>query len=132
MVLPSGSDLDRLGALPIEALRLATDIAEDLKRLGLRSIAALAKLPRGPLTRRFGPSIVARLDRLLGHAEDPISPRLPPAPWRARASLAEPILPRPLIDPVPHPLLEPGRASRSARVRPSGYNPVVADGLKKT
>src|SRR3546814_10133940 len=60
MVLPSGSDLDRLGALPIEALPLATDIAEDLKRLGMRSIAALAELQRGPLTRRFGPSIVAR------------------------------------------------------------------------
>lgn len=106
MVLPSDSGLDRLGALPIEALRLATDIAEDLKRLGLRSIAALAKLPRGPLTRRFGPSIVGRLDRLLGHAEEPISPRLAPAPWRARANLAEPILTREAIDTVLRHLLE--------------------------
>src|SRR3546814_14127954 len=96
MVLPSGSDQDRLGALPIEALRLATDIAEDLKRLGLRSIAALAKLPRGPLTRRFGPSIVARLDRLLGHADAPTSPRLPPAPSRTRARLGAPLPPPPL------------------------------------
>lgn len=106
MALPPGSGLDRLGPLPIEALRLATDIAGDLKRLGLRSIASLTRLPRGPLTRRFGPSIVERLDRLLGHAEEPISPRLPPAPWRARASLAEPILTRDAIDTVLRHLLE--------------------------
>ena len=105
-VLPHGSGLDRLGALPIEALRLATDIAEDLKRLGLRSIANLVRLPRGPLTKRFGPSIVERLDRLLGHAEEPISPRLPPAPWRARANLAEPILTREAIDTVLRHLLD--------------------------
>lgn len=105
-ILPHGSGLDRLGPLPIEALRLATDIAEDLKRLGLRSIASLARLPRGPLTKRFGLSIVERLDRLLGQAEEPISPRLPPAPWRARASLAEPILTREAIDTVLRHLLD--------------------------
>lgn len=106
MILLHGSGMDRLGALPIEALRLATDIAEDLKRFGLRSIANLARLPRGPLTKRFGPSIVARLDQLLGHAEEPISPRLPLASWRARASLAEPILTRDAIDTVLRHLLD--------------------------
>lgn len=99
-VLPPGSGLDRLGPLPVEALRLADDISGDLKRLGLADIAALAKLPRGPLTRRFGPQPVDRLDKLLGRSEEPISPRLVPAPWRARASLAEPILTRDAIDTV--------------------------------
>lgn len=105
-VLPPGSGLDRLGPLPVEALRLADDIAGDLKRLGLSDVAALAKLPRGPLTRRFGPQLVDRLDKLFGRSEEPISPRLVPAPWRARASLAEPILTRDAIDTVLRHLLD--------------------------
>lgn len=105
-VLPPGSGLDQLGPLPVDALRLAEDIAGDLRRLGLTTIAALAKLPRAPLTRRFGPQPVERLDRLLGRSEEPISPRLVPAPWRARASLAEPILTRDAIDTVLRHLLE--------------------------
>src|SRR5690606_24513150 len=78
-VLPPGSGLDQLGPLPVDALRLAEDIAGDLRRLGLTTIAALAKLPRAPLTRRFGPQPVERLDRLFGRSEEPISPRLVPA-----------------------------------------------------
>ncbi len=105
-VLPPGSGLDRLGPLPIEALRLAGDIAGDLKRLGMTTVAALTKLPRGPLTRRFGLQPVDRLDKLFGRSEEPISPRLVPAPWRARASLAEPILTRDAIDMMLQHLLE--------------------------
>lgn len=97
---------DELGSLPVEALRLPADLVEDLQRLGLRHIAHLLTLPRGPLARRFGEILLERLDALLGKRSEPISPRLPPAPWRARADLAEPILTRDAIDHVLRGLLD--------------------------
>lgn len=91
--------------LPVEAMRLPLETGDDLKRLGLRLIGDLAKLPRAPLARRFGQDLTARLDALFGRRGEPISPRLPPAPWRARADLPEPIISREAIDHVLHHLL---------------------------
>ena len=98
-ILPQGSGLDRLGPLPIEALRLATDIAEDLKRLGLRSIANLARLPRAPLTKRFGLSIVERLTgcwampRNRSRRAWPRRPGAPAPTWPNRSSRGMPSTP---------------------------------------
>lgn len=89
-----------LHELTVDALRLPSETSDDLKRLGLRHIGDLAKLPRGPLARRLGYALIERLDALFGKREEPISPRLPPAPWRARADLPEPILTRDAIDHV--------------------------------
>ena len=81
----------RLGLLPPAALRLPAETIVELGRLGLRSVAAVAALPRGPLAARFGMGLLDRLDQLFGLVLRPISPRHPPAPWRTRMAFAEPI-----------------------------------------
>lgn len=105
-ILPPRSGLDRLGTLPVHALRLAAELSDQLITLGLRTVADIAKLPRAPLARRFGLDLLNRLDALLGERIDPISPRSTPAPWRSRADLAEPILTRGAIDTLLERLLE--------------------------
>jgi protein ImuB len=62
-----------------------------LDRLGLRRIADLAKLPRAALAKRFGPSLLLRLDQVMGHAAEALSPLLPQPPRYVRLDLAEPI-----------------------------------------
>ena len=73
-----------LPPLPIEALRLSADIVDGLHRLGIRKIAELMKLPRGPLAARFGKAPLSRLDRAFGIESEPISPRRLPAQWQSR------------------------------------------------
>lgn len=105
-ILPPRAGLQQLGAMPVQALRLAAGLAEQLVTLGLGTVADIARLPRAPLARRFGMDLLNRLDALLGERIDPISPRAAPAPWRSRADLAEPILTRGAIDTLLEQLLE--------------------------
>ncbi|NBC34469.1 MAG: DNA polymerase Y family protein, partial [Alphaproteobacteria bacterium] len=51
----------------------------------------LAGLPRAALANRFGGETLARLDRALGRAPEPISPRRPAAPHLVRRAFAEAI-----------------------------------------
>ena len=90
-LLPPGRARQVLAGLPLSALRLAPKVTEALYRLGLRRIGDLYGLPRAPLAARFGEGLVGRLDRALGQAAEPISPRLPVAPLRERLAFAEPI-----------------------------------------
>lgn len=87
-VLERGA-LTRLRPLPIMALRLPSEIADDLWRLGLRTIGHLFDLPRGPLNRRFGAAILQRLDCVRGIEEEPISPRRPAPQWRVRLTFPD-------------------------------------------
>ena len=80
-----------LEALPVEALRLPTEIVFELRRLGLANIAALRKIPRRSLSVRFGSTLLWRLDQAFQQAEDPLTPWRPPAAYRASRILAEPI-----------------------------------------
>jgi len=98
VLLAPGAGLERLGSLPIAALRLEPEQIERLRVLGLLCVKDIARLPRAPLARRFGASLQNRLDALLGIHQEPISPRRKPASWRARADLAEPISTRDAID----------------------------------
>lgn len=90
-VLAPGAQATALGPLPVAALRLPAALAGELDRLGLRTIAALAALPRTALTSRFGETLPMRLDRAFGRAPEPIGPRPPPVDWSRRRSFAEPI-----------------------------------------
>ncbi|MCV6598782.1 MAG: DNA polymerase Y family protein [Mangrovicoccus sp.] len=87
----SGDMLGALAPLPVAALRLDqnTDIA--LQRLGLRRIGDLAAAPRAPLTRRFGPGLLMRLDQALGHQPEQITPLAEPPHYGLRMTLPEPI-----------------------------------------
>ena len=97
-----GATLAALESLPVEALGIAPGDARLLRRLGLRTVGAVAALSRAALARRFGqPSgrengggiVLERLDRALGRRPDPIA-SLPPPP----ACLARLAVPEPLID----------------------------------
>ncbi|WP_293328490.1 DUF6504 family protein [Parvibaculum sp.] len=90
-VLSPGGERQALASLPVAALRLPSNVADGLARLGLRRVGDLYDKPRGPLTARFGPLLARRLDEALGHAPEPISPSLPHVPFRTRLHFAEPI-----------------------------------------
>lgn len=95
-----------VNALPIAALDLDGATLQALAALGLRCIADLQRQARAPLARRFGAGLLWRLDALSGAVPEPITPRRPPAPWRSRADLAEPLLTREAIDAVLRRLLD--------------------------
>ena len=66
-ISPAGYIYDSLAKLPIASLRIAPEIVAKLNQLGLKSINDLLKQPRAPLARRFGPTLITRLDQALGH-----------------------------------------------------------------
>ncbi len=77
--------------LPVAALRLEGQTVDSLKKLGLKYIGDIVHAPRAPLTRRFGSTLLLRLDQALGREEEPISPRLPIASLSFERRLVEPI-----------------------------------------
>lgn len=92
----------QLSALPVQALRLDADTTRLLTRLGLRTIGALAEMPRITLMRRFGHLPAERnplilLDRATGHVPSPLN-----APPDHMHFIARARLPEPVLDPTPH------------------------------
>ena len=91
-VVPSGAEAAALAMLPIDALRLEPAVVAGLHRLGLRTIGALARLPRGELAARFGQVVLLRLDQAHGAVTEAIRWPPPPPDWTEQERLAEPIL----------------------------------------
>lgn len=69
---PPGQSGDAIATLPVSMLRLAEAPIRLLDRLGVNTVAELAKFPRSPLTRRFGGALIRRLDQALGRAPEPL------------------------------------------------------------
>src|SRR6516165_8321790 len=65
-ILPPAAMRAGLAPLPVEALRLDPVTAQGLRRVGLRRVGDLCLMPRDALARRFGDSIMRRLDQALG------------------------------------------------------------------
>ena len=86
-----GQPLEALTELPVAALRLEEKIITALQRLGLRTIGDLENAARAPLTRRFGPELLMRLDQALGRQPEQITPLAEPPHYGMRLSLPEPI-----------------------------------------
>ena len=86
-----GKIFQALAPLPPAALRLCASERELLARFGLNSIGKLYPLPSSALTRRFGPSLVRRLDQALGRCAEPLSPHRPQAPLILREVFADPV-----------------------------------------
>ncbi len=100
-IAPPGRLREALAPLPVEALRLSEELARLLRRLGLRRVDQLYDLPRAALSRRFAglgnetrgeAALLERLDESLGRTKAPLSPLRPAPAYRARATLAEPLL----------------------------------------
>ncbi|MEP2473671.1 MAG: DNA polymerase Y family protein, partial [Paracoccaceae bacterium] len=88
---PPGGTLPALQHLPVAALRLDEKTSTALVRLGLRNIGDLATAARAPLTRRFGPDVVMRLDQALGAQPEEITPQADPPHYGVRMTLPDPI-----------------------------------------
>ncbi len=63
-----------ISELSVSYLELPADTLESLRRSGIRQIDGLINVSPASLTRRFGPSFVNYLDRLLGNHPDPRTP----------------------------------------------------------
>jgi protein ImuB len=90
-VVPPGAEVPALANLAVTGLRLESETAAQLARLGLVRIGQIASLPRPQLARRFGQATLARLDQALARAEEALVFSRPPTPWFARLAFAEPI-----------------------------------------
>ncbi|WP_091427403.1 Y-family DNA polymerase [Aliiroseovarius sediminilitoris] len=90
-IASSRDTLPALRALPVAALRIEDSMSITLQRLGLRSIGDLVGAARAPLTRRFGPGLLLRLDQALGAQPEEISPQTTPPHYAVRMTLPEPI-----------------------------------------
>ena len=90
-IVATGQETTALAALPIEALRLDADAAAGLRRLGLKTIDALAQLPRAELAARFGATTLLRVDQASGRTVEVIAWPQPPADWTEAERFAEPI-----------------------------------------
>jgi protein ImuB len=90
-VVREGAVATALAPLPVRGLRLPSEVATALQRIGLRRIGDLLPLPRAPLTARFGDALLRRLEQALGSLDEPLSPCLPPPLFRARLAFTEPI-----------------------------------------
>ena len=88
---PCGDERKLLAPLPLAALRLDGGTVAALARVGLKRIGDIVELPRAPLTARFGAALLRQLDRALGQEHEPLTPRLPVAPYVAEQRFAEPI-----------------------------------------
>ncbi len=71
---PSGREAEALAPLPPAALRLEPRQVDAARRLGLDTIGALIASPRAPLGRRFGASLLTRIDQAIGRQGEPIEP----------------------------------------------------------
>ncbi len=91
-IVPPGTTPSALAPLPIRALRLPDDTLATLHRLGLTRIGQLMAAPRAPLTRRFGATLLRRLDQALGKVFEPIVPLDPPELISRRLPFPEPLL----------------------------------------
>lgn len=90
--LPAGER--DLAPLPVSALRLDPDTVRTLERLGLKTIGALAALPRLALARRFrgAEDVVDALDRAFGRKPEPLTALADDPPPRAMLKLEEPAI----------------------------------------
>ncbi|MBZ9817500.1 DUF6504 family protein [Mesorhizobium sp. CA7] len=91
-IVAGGEEEALLSPLPLSALRIAPETRASLESVGLRTAGAVVAAPRAPLARRFGATLLLRLDQALGRLDEAVSPRLPVAPLSVERHLAEPVV----------------------------------------
>jgi protein ImuB len=90
-ILAPGEEKAALADLPIGSLRLDAGTVTGLRRLGLRTVGELLRIPRAQITARFGAMPVLRVDQALGAMEEAIDWPRPPIEWQERLAFADPI-----------------------------------------
>ncbi|MEO0545992.1 MAG: DNA polymerase Y family protein [Pseudomonadota bacterium] len=86
-----------LAPLPVDALRLDGERVTLLRRLGLKTVHSVARVPRQALERRFrarsdAAHVQLRVDQMSGAIHEPLAPMRLPAPWRTHMPCPEPAL----------------------------------------
>ncbi len=92
MIVQKSKQPDALLSLPPEALRLEEGTIERLYKLGINKVEFLIGIPSPSLRRRFGISIVQRLNQALGTEQEFIQPIIPQTPYQVRLPCIEPIV----------------------------------------
>ena len=82
---------DAMAPLPMAALRIGGAEIEGLARMGLRRVDDIYDVARAPLSKRFGRTVLDRLDAALGRIDEAVDPEAPHAPLLARLAFADPI-----------------------------------------
>lgn len=90
-IIPPSQQLETLLNLPPESLRLDHEIIERLHKLGLRKIKDFLAMPRTALRRRFGTSLLHRLNQAVGMEEEYLDPIVPVTPYQERLPCLDPI-----------------------------------------
>lgn len=78
--------------LPLATLRLAPEVIARLRRIGIRTIGQLARLPRAGLVAGYGQAPALRLAQALGEAPEPIRFITAPPEWLEMEPFMEPLL----------------------------------------
>jgi protein ImuB len=87
----AGAESEVLAPLPLAALRLEGETRAGLESVGLRTVGSILAMPRAPLARRFGGTLMTRLDHALGRIEEAITPRRPVVLLSAERHFPEPL-----------------------------------------
>jgi protein ImuB len=90
-IVPPADTRAMLTPLPAAALRLDPSLVRGLYRVGLRRVGDLMAMPRDALARRFGETVLQRLDQAAGDLPEPLSPMGEVPSRRVRLSFAEPL-----------------------------------------
>jgi protein ImuB len=115
-IVPPGEPETALRPLPVEALRLPSDVVALLHEFDIRRIEQLLAVPRAALPSRFGPALLHRLDQALGAAAETINPEPQDEPISACWSFDPPVADGRLLDAAIGQLLE----RLLARLHPRG------------
>lgn len=90
-IITEGEQTSALLNLPSAALRLESSVLDRLEKLGFKTIGSFLRMPRTALRRRFGQSLLTRLDQALGAVLEMPEPVKQPSPFEERFPCLEPI-----------------------------------------
>jgi protein ImuB len=85
------SEGQSLHAVPVEAIEPAPEALDLLRRIGIRTLGELARLPRAGLAARLGQRLLDDLDRATGALPEPRRFFVPPERFSARLELPAPV-----------------------------------------
>src|SRR5262245_5887480 len=97
VVIPLGHERDFLASQPIAVLPLDADLHHRLRRLGIRTLSALATLPDAAITAQFGATGKRIWQLAAGRIIEPVQGRVEPEPIAAALEFFSPIGERELI-----------------------------------
>jgi protein ImuB len=91
IVVPSHESALRIGGLPVRALPVAAELAAWLVRLGVHTVADLARLPRSATASRLGDDAARVLDLVEGRDASPLVAYVPPSMPKETTSWDAPV-----------------------------------------